>query len=47
LQVITPPATFPFLPEQWLQLPGRSLLTVAHPCGILTRFPFHSSTTST
>jgi hypothetical protein len=43
LQVIAPTATFPFLSEQWFQMPSRSLLTVAHPCGIFTRFPFHSS----
>jgi hypothetical protein len=28
--------------EQWLSTPARSLLTVARPCGIFTRFPFHS-----
>ena len=41
-QVITKPAAFPFLAEQWLTTPARSLLTVAQPCGNLTRFPFHS-----
>ena len=41
-QVHAQPATFPFLGEQWLIEPARSLLTVARPCGIFTRFPFHS-----
>ena len=27
--------------EQWHYCAGRSLLTVAGPCGIFTRFPFH------
>jgi hypothetical protein len=29
--------------EQWFVKPVRSLLTVAGPCGLLTRFPFHPS----
>ena len=27
---------------QWQIMPARSLFTVARPCGIFTRFPFHS-----
>jgi len=39
-QVIATPAAFPLPKEQWLHA-GRSLFTVARPCGIFTRFPFH------
>src|SRR5579863_686356 len=39
-QVIAQPAAFPF--RRTVACAGRSLLTVAGPCGIFTRFPFHS-----
>src|ERR1700720_2960915 len=43
-QVDVKPATFPFLERNSGSALNRlrSLLTVARPCGILTRFPFHS-----
>src|SRR5215467_13759343 len=42
-QVDASPDTFPFLKRNsGYAEPARSLLTVARPCGIFTRFPFHS-----
>jgi hypothetical protein len=42
LQVNASPATFPFR-RTVVHYAGRSLLTVAGPCGTFTRFPFHPS----
>jgi hypothetical protein len=41
-QVIANSGYLPIPYEQWSKCRIRSLFTVAQPCGILTRFPFHS-----